>query len=314
MVIVLNICYNKQGDIMNDNIFCVDIGGSKLICGAINQKGEILDTYRVDYPKNYTVDMILDYISEGYKKLSAYSYGVCGVAIPGLCDYKTGEWLYSPFSKIGGIKITEKISEIIGLPVFADNDVNISALAEKHFGVCKDVSDFLWITVSNGIGGGLYLNGELYRGQKLSAGEIGHFIVEENGRLCGCGNRGCLEAHSSGASISSIYAELTGKQISAKDIADLARSGDKIALKVWQDAGTYIGKAVSYAINLLGIDTVVLGGGAAEAFDLLAPAVNNSAEKYLFKKANPQIKILHSKPGKYAALMGCAALALENIS
>lgn len=116
-----------------------------------------------------------------------------------------------------------------------------------------------------------------------------------------------------GASIASIYAELTGKRISAKDIADLARSGDKIALKVWQDAGTYIGKAVSYAVNLLGINTVVLGGGA-EAFDLLAPAVNNSAEKYLFKKANPKINVLHSKPGKYAALTGCAALVLENIS
>lgn len=299
---------------MNKNIFCVDIGGSKLICGALSPKGEVLETYRVDYPKNYTVDMLLDYIAEGCEKLSQYEYYACGAAIPGLCDCVTGEWLYSPFSNIGGIKIAEKIKKITGLSVFCDNDVNISALAEKRFGVCKDVSDFLWITVSNGIGGGLYLNGELYRGQNLSAGEIGHFIVEENGRPCGCGNRGCLEAYSSGASIASIYSELTGKRISAKDIADLARSGDKIALKVWQDAGSYIGKAVSYAVNLLGIDTVVLGGGAAEAFDLLAPAVNNSAEKYLFKKANPQIKILHSKPGKYAALMGCAALVLENIS
>ena len=294
------------------NIFCVDIGGSKLICGALTVNGEILDSYRAEYPKEYNVETILNYIRKGFNQLSGYEYFACGVAVPGLCDYTTGEWLYSPFSGLGNIAITKQISEITNLPTFADNDVNISALAEKHFGVCKDVLDFLWITVSNGIGGGLYLGGELYRGQGLSAGEIGHFIVEPNGRKCGCGNNGCLEAYASGASIAAIYNENTGNNLSAKDIAEFARGGDAQAIKVWQSAGDYIGKASSYAANLLNIDTIVLGGGAAEAFDLLEPAIMESLNKNLFKKANPNVKVLHSLPGKFAALKGCAALVIEN--
>ena len=297
---------------MSKNIFCVDIGGSKLICGALSNGGEILDTFRAEYPKNYTIDTIIDLIREGYQKLKNYDFYACGVAVPGLCDYKSGKWLYSPFSGLGDIPIVEIISNMTNLPTYADNDVNISAAAEKYFGVCRDITDFLWITVSNGIGGGLYLDDRLYRGQGLSAGEIGHFIVKENGRKCGCGNTGCLEAHASGASIAAIYREKTGKDISAKEIADLAGGGQETALEVWRLAGHYIGKAAAAAINLLNVDTVVLGGGAAEAFNLLEPAATDSLERYVFKKANPNVKILHSKPGKYAALMGCAALVLES--
>ncbi len=294
------------------NVFCVDIGGSKLICGVLNERGEILDTFRSEYPKDYTIDTITDLIREGFQKLKHYKFFACGVAVPGLCDYKSGKWLYSPFSGLGDIPIVKIISDITNLPTFADNDVNISALAEKYFGVCKDIDDFLWITVSNGIGGGLYLNGKLYRGQNLSAGEIGHFIVEENGRKCGCGSLGCLEAHASGASIAAIYNERTKNNLTAKEIAELAHGGNVDALSVWQEAGSYIGKAAAYAVNLLNIDAVVLGGGAAEAFDLLEPSATKNLNKNLFKKANPKTKILHSKPGRFAALMGCVALVLDS--
>lgn len=297
---------------MSEIIFCVDIGGSKLICGAVTSDGEVLETIRTEYPKNYTIATITNLICDGYEQLKHYGFSACGVAVPGLCDYSKGRWLYSPFSQLGDIPITQIVSDITKLTTIADNDVNISALAEKHFGVCKDISDFLWITVSNGIGGGLYLNNSLYRGQSLSAGEIGHFMVQENGRRCGCGGQGCLEACASGASIAAIYNEITGCNYTAKTIAEKARNGDKNALFVWQSAGAYIGKAASYAVNLLNIDTLVLGGGAAEAFDLLEPTATKSLNNNLFKKANPDVKFLHSKPGKYAALMGCAALVIEN--
>ena len=299
------------GDKMK-NIFCVDIGGSKLICGALTVTGEIIDVFRAEYPKKYNVDTIINLIHEGYQKLKHHNFFACGVAVPGLCDYQKGNWLYSPFSGIGDIPIAKIISNMTDLPTVADNDVNVSAMAEKYFGRCKNIDNFLWITISNGIGGGLYLGGELYRGQCLAAGEIGHFIVEQNGRKCGCDNNGCLEAYASGASIAAIYNENTGNNLSAKNIAELARCGDAQAIKVWQNAGEYIGKASSYAANLLNIDTIVLGGGAAEAFDLLEPSATKALECYVFKKANPHIKILHSKPGRFAALMGCAALVIEN--
>ncbi|MBQ8267026.1 MAG: ROK family protein [Clostridia bacterium] len=296
---------------MSKNIFCVDIGGSKLVCGAVTTDGEVIEAIRTEYPEQYSVATIRDLICDGYEQLKHYGFSACGVAVPGLCDYSKGQWLYSPFSGLGDILITQIVSEITKLPTIADNDVNVSALAEKYFGVCKDISDFLWITVSNGIGGGIYLNDSLYRGQGLSAGEIGHFIVQENGRKCGCGSRGCLEAYASGASIAAIYNEITGCNCTAKTIAERARDGDKNALSVWHSAGKYIGKAAAYAVNLLNINTVVLGGGAAEAFDLLEPSATKALGDNLFKKANPNVKILHSTPGRYAALIGCAALVLQ---
>lgn len=300
------------GDDMFKNIFCVDIGGSKLMCGAINSGGVILESVEWQYPEGYSVDTVIKLITKGYEKLKGHELGICAAAIPGLCDYKKGQWLYSPFSKIENIPITQIIEDATGLKTYADNDVNLSALAERHFGICKSKNDFLWVTVSNGIGGGLFLDGKLYRGQNLSAGEIGHFIVEESGRECGCGNIGCLEAMASGASISNIYTEKTGTKLSAKEISRLAENGDEAALEVWQSAGYYIGKAASYAVNLLGIDTVVLGGGAAESFDILKSSADKALDRYLFKKANPEAKVVHSSLGRHAALLGCAALALEN--
>lgn len=300
---------------MNEKIFAVDIGGSKLICAVLEQSGEIIDTYRVEYPKNYTLDTIIGFIKVGFEKLKHHSPLWCGVAVPGLCDAQKGMWLYSPFSGIGDVAIAQIISDITSLPTYADNDVNISALAEKYYGVCKSSSDFIWITVSNGIGGGLFLNNELYRGYRLNAGEIGHFIVEEeNPRKCGCKNTGCLEAMASGASIGAIYSEKTGKaDVSAKEVAELAQNGDEIAKKVWYDAGWYIGKAASYAVNLLGLDTVVLGGGAAESFELLKEGAEKALERFVFKSAIPKVNVLHSAPGRYAALMGCAALVCEEL-
>lgn len=299
---------------MEGNIFAVDIGGSKLICGVLTGSGEILDTYRVEYPKDYSLQTVIDLIKEGYERLKKYPLSYCGVAIPGLSDPDKGVWLYSPFSGIENVPIAEIVSEITSLKTFGDNDVNVSALAEKYFGVCRHADDFLWVTVSNGIGGGLFLNGKLYTGQSLNAGEIGHFIVEEeNPRKCGCGNEGCLEAMASGASISAIYKERTGEDISAKEIAELARKGNAAAKAVWSEAGAYIGKACAYAVNLLGLDMVVLGGGAAMGFDLLQDSAMKSMDRYLFKRANPNVKLVHSELDGYAALKGCAALVLEKI-
>lgn len=297
---------------MNKNVFAVDIGGSKLILAVITPDGQILDRIRTDYAPGHTPETLFRLIEEGYARLKVHSPGVCAAAIPGLCDPERGMWLYSPFSGIGGIPMTDKLTQMTGLPSCADNDVNISALAERRFGLCRETDDFLWVTVSNGIGGGLFLNGRLYRGANMTAGEIGHLIVEEeNGRRCGCGNVGCLEAMASGASIAAIYADRTGESVSAKAIADRARQGEKQALDVWQEAGGYIGKASAAVMNLLGLETVVLGGGAAEAFDLLEGPALKAIDRFLFKGARLTPRLLHSALGAQAALMGCCALAHE---
>ncbi len=296
-----------------ENVLAIDIGGSKTICAVIDKTGNIIDSVRYDYPPGYTVDSLIKKIHEGYEALRHHSVSSCGVAIPGLCDVKNGMWLYSPFSNISSIPIVEIISQMTGLSVYADNDVNISALAEHEFGITKNVDDYLWITVSNGIGGGLVLNGRLYRGANMFAGEIGHITVEENtDRICGCGKRGCLEIMASGASIADIYNKKSGSSvIGAKEVAERLRGGDKIAHEVFEDTGKYIGKAVAAAINLLGISTVVIGGGVSEEFELFKNSAQTSMKKHLFLQANHNAKILCSSLKKDAALLGCVALVKQ---
>lgn len=295
-----------------NNIFCVDIGGSKLLCGALSPQGEIIDVRRTELKEDSGAKEIINLIAKNFSELKKYNLSRCGIAVPGICDPSDGRWIYSPFSGIENIFISKEVETITDLPVYADNDVNVSALGERSFGICGDCGDYIWITVSNGIGGGLFLNGHLYRGCNFSAGEIGHIVVEENGsQRCGCGNFGCLEAVASGASISKIYKSRTKKILSAKEIADLARAGEAQAKAVWSEAGEYIGKAAACAVNLLGLERVVLGGGAAKSFDLIKPVAEKAMNKYLFKRANPNVKILHSSLGDYASLKGCAALALD---
>ena len=114
-----------------NNIFCVDIGGSKLICGVLNTQGEIIKTVRADYPREYDLNTIVDLIKQGYDELKEYSCTACAVAVPGLCDSKNGVWSYSPFSGLSDIPINDIVSKITALPTMCDNDVNLSALAEN---------------------------------------------------------------------------------------------------------------------------------------------------------------------------------------
>ncbi|MCL2711228.1 MAG: ROK family protein [Planctomycetaceae bacterium] len=243
------------------------------------------------------------------------NYERIGITIPGLADPVNGIWVYACFSGIRDVPIAKILSEKYGKPVFIDNDVNACALAERRFGICKETNDFLWITVSNGIGGGLVLGGKVYAGHFGNAGEVGHFcVVEKNGFRCGCGNDGCLEAEAAGPGIARRYAALLGKEppdFSAEKIAELARAGNETALSVFGTTGRLIGKAASYAVNLLNLEKVVIGGGVSNSFDLLLPSMEASFREKLFRDANPRAVFEKTALGTNAGLAGAVAVALR---
>ena len=300
----------KGREYMVNNIFALDIGGSKTVCGIVTTDGTIIKTYRFDYPNGTTIDQILNLISDCRNRLAEYECIACCAAIPGLAETETGVWKYSPFSGISDIPMAEHLKKITGLPSFVDNDVNLSALAEAYYGVCRNTKDFLWVTVSNGIGGGLVLNGQLYRGAGMCAGEIGHLIVEEHDGLpCGCGRSGCLEAMAAGASFAPRYERLTGVRKTAGEIALLAKNGDEAAIKIFADTGHYIGKAAAIAVNLLNLETVVIGGGVSNSFEVLKPSLEKAFYEHVFLQANPNAKVIKTEVGYYAAFIGCAVLA-----
>ena len=295
---------------MQNNILAIDIGGSKLVVGIVDAGGSVLQSQKELLPPEYDMDYILDVICRMAESYIDFNPVAAGVTIPGLADSQKGVWCYAPFSGISDVPIAEILSEKLNLDVYIENDVNACAVGEKIYGACKEKDDFLWITVSNGIGGALYLQGKLYTGATGNAGEIGHFIVEEDTEaVCGCGKCGCLEAMASGKGIERAYAKITGMHKTAQEIALQAKAGDAVSAEVFEKAGGYIGKALAYAVNLLNLQTVVIGGGVSESFDLLAPFISKALDKYIFRQGNRSVCIQKTGLGYYAALVGAAAVA-----
>ena len=294
-----------------NNILSLDIGGSKLLCGIVSQTGELLAHSKKDFPCGYTLNELKESIIElALPLVKSYNVSSAGATIPGLCDPQKGLWVYAPKSGIRDFDIRTFVSENFGLSLSIENDVNACAVGEKKFGVCKNTDDFIWVTVSTGIGGSIFANGKLYSGHSGNAGEIGHIKVVRNGRLCGCGGKGCLEAEASGSAIAAKYFDLTGQAVSAKDIARKAKEGNRIATAVYREAGYLIGSALSSAANLLNPEMIVLGGGVAMDLPLLEAGINRALEEGLFSAANPDFKIVKTGLGYNAALLGAAALTL----
>jgi glucokinase len=301
-------------------ILAIDIGGSQFRTAVATVSGsnvQFAQTAGRSLAPDCTQEQLFTMLEESIAESApSGNYERIGITIPGLADPIAGMWVYACFSGIRNVPIAKILSEkYSNKPVFIDNDVNACALAERQFGICKETKDFLWITVSNGIGGGLILDGKIYSGHFGNAGEIGHFnVVEENGFLCGCGNYGCLEAEAAGPGIARRYAAMLGKEspsLSAREIAERARTGDKIAEKGFDITGQLIGKAASYAVNLLNLEKVVIGGGVSNSFDMLFPSMEASFREKIFRDANPNVAIEKTGLGLDAGLAGAVALAME---
>lgn len=305
------------------DVLALDIGGSKLMAAHValsHETIEIKRSTRRSLDKQFTTETLLHLIDEAVSELGTFCFERIGVTIPGLADPQSSMWVYASYSGIRDFPIGSILSSRYGdHPVSIDNDVNACALAEKMFGNCRGVNNYLWMTVSNGIGGGLVLNGTPYQGHFGNAAEIGHFCITENeGFLCGCGNCGCLEAEAAGPGIARRYQQLLPSNrrgietsVTAREVVEKAKAGDRIAQEVVEITGALIGKALSYVVNLLNLQMVVLGGGVMESFEQFYPTMEQSFRTHLFKAANPSVQIVKSAMGYQAALIGAAALTLK---
>lgn len=294
-------------------VLACDIGGSKLLCGLVSRDGTIIDAEKIPLSPNLKIESLEICLERMYAQLRdrnpSWEITACGMTIPGLADAKRGIWVYACFSGISDYPIVSRMQEKFHLSVSIENDVNACALAEKMYGICQDCDDYLWVTVSNGVGGGLVLQGKIYQGAFGGAGEIGHVIVEEGGALCPCGHHGCLEAMAAGPAITRRYEEKTGQKIPAHQIAGLARAGNSDAEEVMAKTGEYIGKGLGKAACLLNVRRYVLGGGVMQSFDLLEEAIRKAFEKEAFERPNRKTEIVPTALHYEAGLLGAAALA-----
>ena len=296
-------------------VFAVDIGGSKLMCGLVDRDGNVIKAEKCQLAKDITVEVIENIVCDMYSSLVSTEIGctvlAAGVNIPGLADPQNGMWVYACFSGISNYPIAESLGKKLNLPIFIENDVNACALAEKTWGNCRDCDNYLWVTVSNGVGGGLVLNGEVYGGAFGGAGEFGHIVVEENGPQCPCGHFGCIEAVAAGPAIAKRYFSLTGKNLSAFEISQKAREGDELSIEVFKKTGEYIGKGLGKVASILNLKRYVLGGGVMQSFDLMESSIKSAFQKEAFASPNKNAEICVTSLKYEAALLGAAAIGFK---
>jgi glucokinase len=222
--------------------------------------------------------------------------------------------------------IKEKLQKKISIPVLIENDVNLGALGAHRFGEAKKSKNMLAVFIGTGIGGGIIIDSKIYRGTNYSAGEIGHTIIDKNGPVCGCGNKGCFEAFASRTAIvKNILSDMRSKKksllkkiispnkpVKSRMLAAAVKSNDRLVIKHISHACDTIGLVLANSANLMNFDMVVLGGGLVEALDyFMLPKIKEAFNNYALKDVSKNLKIIANDLGDDVALYGGIALAEE---
>lgn len=303
-------------------VLVVDIGGSKYMPGFVDGNGNVLYQERREWTQvdqQSVVRQIIDALKDICQKRAdlAALVKAGGLTIPGFADPVTGDWVESDFLPVKDLPICRILSEEFRIPFFADNDCNACALAERYFGGAKGLDDFLYMTVSTGIGGALYTNGQLYYGDFWHAGEIGMFVAEENGRISDTGSMyGILEMHASGRGLAANYQQyggmplVDGKVPGGPEISRLATAGDPVALKTLAVEGTYLGRAIANACSMADFRKVILGGGISLLFGQYEQALLEELRRILPER---NVEIEATQLGYSGAFLGAAAVALRGL-
>jgi glucokinase-like ROK family protein len=234
-----------------------------------------------------------------------------GMGVPGPIDATTGRLASSSILPgWAGVRVAEAFGEHIGVPVLVDNDANLGALGEFTSGAARGRQNIAYIKISTGVGAGLVIGGRIYHGVGGTAGEIGHMTIDERGRVCRCGNRGCLETYASAPFLLELLRHCHGPGLTTQRLLELAAAGDTGCRRVLDDAGRHVGIAVANLCNLLNPDTVVVGGPLAAAGDLLLDPIRDTVRRHAIASAADQVTIVPSELGPRAEVLGALAMAV----
>lgn len=310
----------------------VDMGGSKLLAGVVD--ADLSVHHRTQRPlvgldQASLLDVAVDAVEEA-EGLAAGEVSAVGFGIPALIDQRTGQAVIAVNLPLAEIMFGEVMTERLGLPVFLDNDANLAVLAEHRAGAAVGATDVVMLTVGSGIGGGLILGGELYRGSIGAGGELGHTVIDMNGPRCqgNCPNRGCLEAMASGTALAREAVRIAkerpgsglamaladGLELVGPLVTELAYDGDAAAGEVLALIGTRLGVGISSLVNVFNPQVVVIGGGVMGAGDfLLEPARAEVAARAL-PPSRDEVQIVTAEFGIEAGMIGAAAMAFEGLA
>ncbi|HYD33075.1 MAG TPA: ROK family protein [Methylophilaceae bacterium] len=299
----------------------IDVGGTNLRIGVvenervIHQQRFIADFANIcrKHSPNQAWQHIVAAITDPILDIQHTYPGIesIGIGFPGFIDTLKGLVLQSPnLPGLQNVDLASEISLRIGRPVVVENDAAAAAYGEFRLAQ-SDIESLLYIGLGTGVGGGLVLNQRPYTGEHGAALEIGHMLVEHSvtARLCGCGNRGCLEQYASASGVSLSYQLSTGTHLDAAHIANLAKAGDSQARLAYQKAGTYLAQTIAHVAKILDVSTVVIGGGLSNAWDLMEEAFNSQLHASLIPVLRENLSVRVSTSSDEAGIIGAALLS-----
>lgn len=312
----------------------IDLGGTKIYTILADKNGQILSQTRLDTPVHEGPEKVMEQIALSVKtvlkqaNVNMTQLAAAGICLAGFFDWQKRILVSSPnIPDLHNIPVEEKLAAILGIPVVAENDANAAALGEVRKGAGRGSGHAAFVTVSTGIGAGLILNGQVYRGGRGFAGEVGHMVVKSDGPLCGCGRRGCLETLASGTAIARTANEALqsgrdsilraiaikkGGEVTAPDVFTAARQGDETAQDILFAAIHYLGIGLVNLVNLLNPEVVIIGGGVSEAGnDLLVP-LHNFIRDNAIPAAAASVVLQKAALGVEAGVIGMLCLLTED--
>lgn len=308
----------------------VDFGGTSIKTGLVSSEGKIIaqsrfPTFGEKGPKAVLSQMrksIEDVLAQAKKKPIR---GI-GIGSPGIIDNKAGVVKDPP--NIDGwhrVALATEMRKTFNVDVSVENDANVAAIAEARFGAGRRHPNFLFVIWGTGVGGGIILDGKIYRGPFGGAGEIGHISIDYNGPQCNCGATGCVEAYIGQRHLSQRAAERLKNQPGSRImelvdgdvtkvepifISQAAHEGDALAREIFVEAGTFLGVALGAVLNTIDLRVVVIGGGISAAGDFVFQAVKKSIQSHVMKPMRNDIKVIPAMLGNSAGILGAAGLVL----
>ncbi|MEN3121591.1 ROK family protein [Janibacter sp. LM] len=308
----------------------IDIGGTKIAGALVGPAGLVTHRVRVATPDDTAA--IVDVTAELVETLSAAADGEVagtGVACAGLVDGRTGKVWYAPNLPWRDLDLGQEVGRRVGRAVLVENDASAAAWGEYRYGAGRDCDDMVLATVGTGVGGGCIIGDRLLRGAFGISGEIGHVTLDPRGPRCGCGNDGCLEAFASGTALERRAREVLAsgvpqaaalrercrgdvEALTGQDVTELAQQGDPACVELLAELGTHLGHGLASVCAVLDPSLVVVGGGVADAGDLLLrPTAEAVASRLVGRGHRPSPRVVPATLGNDAGLVGAATLARE---
>ncbi len=304
--------------VMDKVVLAADLGGTNLRMAAVAGDGAILHTARTGTPKGVSPEHLIELLGQlanECRSSSGTSAATVGIAVGAPANINAEGVLQNlpNLPTLSGMDLKGELETAFELPATLENDATAAAIGENWLGASRDVNDSIIVTLGTGVGGGIIINNGPVRGIDGAAGKIGHMSVEPEGAPCGCGSRGCVEQYASATAVVRMAREAGMDENSSFDVFKAAKAGDTRAVSVFNAMGRYLGITLAGLLNALNPEMIIIGGGAAEGWDMFIGPLKTEMKERAFDEPFERVEVVRAVLGDNAGILGVARSAFLKI-